>query len=330
MTHTERLHAVTTLGFTERQARFLITAALHSGYCVRRQYASWAGIAQGRVTGEFFDKLVARRLATRTVARRDRGWVYHLSSPALYAALGEPHNRNRRQHPASIVMQRLMTLDFVLARQDAEFVATERDKVRFFIEEHGLSPQVLPAKTYTARDPDAPSTVRHFVDRRPIFTSRSARVWVAYVLMEKTAQGFRTFLLEYLPLLDALPRAGVVLIATSRHGAAAECARIFDQMILGRLGPHFHARAAWERGDYGQFHPERVRRLKADLQRFASPAYQHLYRRWCVEGDAIFAPHHGVLPDVMPVFELFEAPYAYDHVDPSIGECPPVSVRVRR
>ena len=58
MTFDERSEAVAKIGFTERQARFLVTVMLHSGVCVPRQYATYAGIVHGQKTRKFFAKLV--------------------------------------------------------------------------------------------------------------------------------------------------------------------------------------------------------------------------------------------------------------------------------
>jgi hypothetical protein len=44
-------------GFTERQARFLVFVARHSGVCVMRQYSTFAGIVFGQKTRKFFAKL---------------------------------------------------------------------------------------------------------------------------------------------------------------------------------------------------------------------------------------------------------------------------------
>ena len=46
MTHQERVSAVAALGFTERQADFLVHVMLHSGVCLGRQYCTFAGIAR--------------------------------------------------------------------------------------------------------------------------------------------------------------------------------------------------------------------------------------------------------------------------------------------
>ena len=49
----QRVRAVAEFGFTERQARFLVTVMLHSGVCLLRQYATFAGIVEGQKTRKF-------------------------------------------------------------------------------------------------------------------------------------------------------------------------------------------------------------------------------------------------------------------------------------
>ena len=63
MTFDERVAALTPLGFTPRQTRFLVTAAPHSGYCLRRQYLAFAGVRYGKNVCDFLEALVRRRLA---------------------------------------------------------------------------------------------------------------------------------------------------------------------------------------------------------------------------------------------------------------------------
>ena len=99
MTFEERLEALSPLGFTPRQTRFLVTVALHSGYCLRRQYASFAGVAYGKNVRTFLDALVERRLASRFTYRADRGHLYHVQARSIYRALGHEDDRNRRDPP---------------------------------------------------------------------------------------------------------------------------------------------------------------------------------------------------------------------------------------
>ena len=64
MTFAERVHGVTTLGFLERHARFVVTVLLHGGVCLGRQYCTFAGIKRGQVMHDFFANLVSRGVAT--------------------------------------------------------------------------------------------------------------------------------------------------------------------------------------------------------------------------------------------------------------------------
>lgn len=64
MTHEERVQAIVSFGFTERQARFVVLVLRHGGACVPRKYASLGGIANGgRRCDAFFDRLVRRAYA---------------------------------------------------------------------------------------------------------------------------------------------------------------------------------------------------------------------------------------------------------------------------
>ena len=48
------VHTLTECGLTDRQARFLVLVARHSGVCVMRQYSSFASIDFGQKTRKFF------------------------------------------------------------------------------------------------------------------------------------------------------------------------------------------------------------------------------------------------------------------------------------
>jgi hypothetical protein len=65
MTFDERVQAVAKFGFTERQARFLVTVMLHAGVCVPRQYAMFGGTAYGRNVTKFFRQARRARLCDR-------------------------------------------------------------------------------------------------------------------------------------------------------------------------------------------------------------------------------------------------------------------------
>jgi hypothetical protein len=89
LTAAERVQAVIDYGFTERQARFLVLVMRHSGLCVKRQYAAFAGIANGgEKCNAFFGKLVRRGFAIATDCIHNRAHLYHVHSKPLYHAIG--------------------------------------------------------------------------------------------------------------------------------------------------------------------------------------------------------------------------------------------------
>src|SRR5688572_10019253 len=132
MTSLERVHAVAEKGFTERQAGFLVTVMLHSGVCVRRQYCAYARIAHGQKDHDFFASLVAKKQATSYAAAHRRAHIYHVHSKPLYAAIGEPNNRNRKPVTLARAVERLMVLDLVLAEPRLRWLGSGREKVEYF------------------------------------------------------------------------------------------------------------------------------------------------------------------------------------------------------
>src|SRR5262249_17629536 len=170
MTLQERIAAVAAYGFTTRQAAFLTTAILHAGVCVQRQYATFAGLANGHATREFFDRLVRDRFATAHACWRQGGRLYHIHHKGLYRAVGEPDNRNRRVTTLPRAIERLMILDVVLAFPEITWLATEREKVTHLAERHGVPLTDMPALVFEARGEQA---VRRFFDKLPIGISNT-------------------------------------------------------------------------------------------------------------------------------------------------------------
>src|SRR6266545_1877422 len=132
MTAQERVRAVVDYGFTERQARFLVLVMRHAGLCVKRQYAAFAGIANGgEKCNAFFDKLVSRGYAIATDCIHNRARLYHVHQKALYHAIGDPDSRYRRTVPARSAAERLMRLDAALTSPDLDWLTTRSEKVAY-------------------------------------------------------------------------------------------------------------------------------------------------------------------------------------------------------
>src|SRR5262249_27215552 len=131
LTDCQRVEALVRFGYTARQAEFLSCAALHSGYFVRRQCEQFLGNPSRETASTFIDKLFANEHGKCATYAEDRH-LYHLCSRPLYAALGEPDNRNRRDRQPLTIKGKLMALDFVLAHPEERYLATETEKVRHF------------------------------------------------------------------------------------------------------------------------------------------------------------------------------------------------------
>jgi hypothetical protein len=111
----QRINAISSIGFTERQARFLVHVLLHAGVFVERQYCAFAGIVHGQKSTDFIKTLVERRFATPiTTAKLHRGRMFHLHYKPLWAAVGEPDNRVRKPAAPRRLIERVMLLDAVL------------------------------------------------------------------------------------------------------------------------------------------------------------------------------------------------------------------------
>ena len=87
MTPAQRVSAVQVFGFTERQARFLVTAMLNGGVCVVRQYCAFVGIERGQVTHDFFGGLVARKFASRYLDAHRRFVIFKSSIMSVASPL---------------------------------------------------------------------------------------------------------------------------------------------------------------------------------------------------------------------------------------------------
>jgi hypothetical protein len=118
MTHTERVSAVASLGFTERQADFLVQVMLHAGVCVGRQYCTFAGIRRGQKMADFLGKLVGKRYATAYACGHSKARVYHVHHVKLYDAIGQRDARFRKRTAVAHGVERLMLLDHVIAHRN--------------------------------------------------------------------------------------------------------------------------------------------------------------------------------------------------------------------
>ena len=299
MTLDDRVHALASLGLTPRQTRFVALVALHSGYCLRRQYLTFAGLQYGKNVREFLDGLVARGLARRFTYRRDRGHLYHLCARSIYRAIDQEENRNRRHTSPALIARKLMVLDHVLRYPERDWYATEQDKVALLTEGFGVPVSDLPHRVYTATDGQAGPTIRYFVQKLPLYLEGAPPVvHLVYLVTDDTGRGFEQFLTDHARLLARLPAWAVDAVgAGAVHGLPA-CQHVFEAFIAGatpstathlaELQWFFETRRFVDAGQLGSLSVADLNRFRDARATFAAPAIASLYARWLLHGDAVF------------------------------------------
>ena len=323
MTAEERIKAVSDFGFTERQARFMVTVMLNGGVCVPRQYARSVGTAYGQNVNVFFDKLVKKGFAGRCSCVHNRAAVYQLGFQPLYRAIGEPESPNRKPIAAARVVERLMLLDAVISQPDLVWLSTASDKVAFFtVATPSCPPERLPHATIGTGEK---RRVRQFPDALPIGVERTGRPVFLFVVNTWDANDLRAFLQRHAELPQRLPGWTVRLalppdfaaVKTRFEGVAGhELARSLSPGSLAELRWYFEQRQRQAPREKAE--ADRFRRAE---RAFAGVRWRLLYRRWLTAGDsALDVATSPAIREALArgggVIESEVLPHSYRHLSP--------------
>ena len=328
MSDHDRIARVMALGFTERQARFLVAVMLYGGICLERQYCTSAQLVHGDKTRAFFRDLIAKKYATAYPCARGGARIYHVHSRALYAAIGEPDDRNRRRGSVGRAIESLIVLDTVLGAPSVRWLATAHEKLAYFKALTPLGPEDLPQIIFQN---SAGRTVRHFPDKLPIgvHPDRDTHEFV-YVVNRHIPVDFRPYLYRHARLLSALP-AWIIRLLVPPHlrDAAVPFRRACEEELGTRLAPstveelrwYFNTRRAFSNNPAQD--ADRVRFGRA-RRAFGAPRYQVLYRHWMTLGDPLLnALDSPVLTDALARgtgrIESHVVDRQYHHLTPLVG-----------
>ena len=331
MTTLERIEALQDFGYNLDEARFLCTVALHSGYFLRRQFLAFINGTKGWKDVALLNRLKAHRHCRVTFFQHSR-MVYHLSAKPLYEALGEKDNRNRREHQPSTIKNKIMNLDYVLEHPDYHYLATEREKLDYFVRTRNIAAEDLPTRLYSSphgHDPKA----KHFVESYPIFLPTDkdeARVPHFCYVDEglQTTDRFATYLSQYRRLFRGLGDYQLIYVAEdSRLFASAE--RVFQKFgesvsaLSGaadseheRLLAYFKRRLAYENRDFSTFDTAGIIHFREEKNHFAGEHYEALYTRWKDTEAARLTNANRPIPGLQgmrtPRFSTYVLDYDYD------------------
>jgi hypothetical protein len=323
MTFEERRRAICELGFTERQAGFLVTVMLHAGVCFGRHYCSFARIRHGKAVTDFYKSLVDREYATVRGCKHPTARLYHIQHKALYRAIGEPDNKNRRPTVLARAIERVMLLDAILADRAGTWLATETEKVAYFTVRHGIRHGDLPARTYEGGESE---TVRYFPDKLPISFDADGRTHLfLFLITEPRPVGFRAFLERHAELLRSLPAWTIrLLVPWFRRESVALYEEAFDEQLGSPLSPAVLEDLRWyfrARSTHGGGADER---LDEAAYAFGAPKFRALYRAFLERGEpALDATLSPTLADAIArgtgQLENHVLPHQYAYLSSLVG-----------
>lgn len=331
MTTAERVRAVVDYGFTERQARFLVLVMQHSGLCVKRQYAAFAGIANGGdKCNAFFSKLVRRGLAVASDCIHNRAHLYHVHSKLLYHAIAEPNSRYRRPVPARAAVERLMRLDAALISPDLEWLTTRSEKIAYV---ESRTAAALPDTRAAAPVGEPANLPGVLAGTFPIGIDPSGRMVLLFLARNPSTDDFRTFLIGHTALLSVTPtwtlrlvfpqslRPTVVAYQTVVH---EELESQLDAGTIRELQHYFFHR---RRGTDVTALPETLRAIVTRYSEvYGGPRFTHLYRRWLTDDQAALTSAPPAIQMALAagsaVVDWVVLPHVYDHLFPLVAPQP--------
>lgn len=288
----ERINALATFGYTERESEFLYTVATFSGFFVQRQFASYLGIkGRGPVT-DLVAKMLQQKHAREYTAERGARKMYHLLSHGLYAAIGKENSRNRKVGRYGLLDKpsiRIMTLDFVLTHADQRYLEEEADKVEYFTKHEHINPDAIPSHTFVGKNGSL--TRRYFIERFPIFVPESANSSVALTYIEdevRSLQTFGSFLQRYRPLLQAGQGRFKLIFASDSALNFPSVERLFRQVFSSvqnqrptqQLKRFFWLRKMAEEKRFKELAHRDVIEWQRGVKRYSAPEYEQQYEVW--------------------------------------------------
>ena len=298
---------------------------LHSGVFVGRQYATFAGITRGQKVYDFIEKLLVRRFVTPIeLGSTGRTRIFHVQHKPLYAAIGEPDNRNRRRVTIDRAIERLMVLDGVIADRSVTWLGSEREKRRHFKNRLGdrLRDNEYPRLVF-GRKPNV--TVRYFPDKLPIGHDRDHyRHVFIYLARSASPMDFRVFILRHLELLNALAFWTIRALFPPSLAAAMNAYRnAASELVTKPLSLSQAEELTWflrqpQMPEQDTSAAGRAR-LQAARKAFRSPRFAAIRRHWLAEGSrAVFLAASPVARDTMERhranIECVELPHNYEHL----------------
>ena len=200
-----REQALAPLGWTGREAEWIALVCLHSGVFIRAQFCHYFE-ARPNAAHRIVRTLIERREAVEGEwpLVNGGGKTCRISSKGIYRALGVENIRHRRKSNRSVVMRRLLSLDFILEHPGMNWLPTEGEKVEF-LEGLGVHSNLIPRRIYYGA---VRAQKRYFALKLPV-AGGAQTVTFAYVDPGRDSTGeLNTWGAAHGPLWDAIRAKG--------------------------------------------------------------------------------------------------------------------------
>ena len=145
----DREKALESLGWTGREAEWIALVCLHSGVFTRAQWCHFFNDPYRMGAKRFVRTLVERGMAVEYALPNYRGGARacRISNKEIYRKLGIENVRHRREAQPSVMLRRLLSLDYVLEYPELSWLPTEPEKVGCF-ESLGIDRRRIPHRLY--------------------------------------------------------------------------------------------------------------------------------------------------------------------------------------
>ena len=273
------------LGWTGQHAEWITLVCLHSGVFTRAQFCHYFN-AQRMTASRFVNALVDRRIAVEGEwpLFNGGGKTCRISSNAIFRALGVENSRQRRRASKSVIMRRLLSLDFVLEHPGMNWLPAEAEKVEFF-EKLGLPLRLLPRRIYCGV---VGNQKRYFALKLPLAVEPET-VSFAYIDPgHQTDRELHSWGAAHGPLWDALRKKGrqVRVIGIAVENATVDrAARVLEK---------------WAATEPGTTDEEGLLTPKQEIEAIREAMIQR--------DTEFFAPYGGRGPAMKRAYELYHMP----------------------
>ncbi len=204
---TDRAARIAALGWPDREAAWIALVALHTGVFLRSQLCHFLDDSARIIASRIVRTLIEKKQASEDNRAIFPGGARAvlLTSKTFYRVLNIPNVRHRRGKGVTdaVLMRRLLSLDYLIARPNLTWLATEDDKVQCF-EALGIRRATLPCRHYGK--PDQPQVPRYFDLKMPVAVDPPTATFVYVDAGQTSDSELRTWGQAHMPLWVALRR----------------------------------------------------------------------------------------------------------------------------